>query len=108
MKGIWGAILIYLTYMSAGVFMMNTWPLNHGIEGSVLGFFIVTHLALAFLLYLSSRLINRYKGILGFLFFVAWYLSSTVYGISQVKKMFDEYNPDDRDGWNFYHWDFLL
>ncbi|MBB6670097.1 hypothetical protein H7C19_05295 [Cohnella nanjingensis] len=109
MKGILGAILIYLTYISVGVFMFNTWPFNHGIEGSVPAFFIVTHLALALLLYLSSRIINRYKGILGFLFFVAWYLSSTVYGISQVKKLFDEFNPEDLDGWNIIrHWDFLL
>lgn len=108
MKGILGAIVIYLTYISAGVFMMNTWPFNRGIEGSVLPFIIITHVILALLLYLSSRIINRYKGRFGFLVFVAWYLSSTIYGISQMKKSFDEYHSDI-DGWNNFHrWDFVL
>ncbi|MFC5406868.1 hypothetical protein [Cohnella soli] len=108
MKGIFGAILIYLTYLGAGVFLMGTWPFKFGIEGSAIEVLIVTHLALVMLLYLTSKIINKYKGIPGLLLFFSWYLSSTVYGVIQIKKMFDVYNSDI-DGWNHFHrWDFLL
>ncbi|WEK55948.1 MAG: hypothetical protein P0Y55_07850 [Candidatus Cohnella colombiensis] len=108
MKGIIGAILIYVTYIFAGL-IMDTYPFKNyqdmSTDGSLNYFFIINSILFG-LLYLSAKIINKYKGVSGILMFIAWYLLSTVYGILHMKKEFDLYHSDDWRG--FFGWEFAL
>lgn len=105
MKGILGAILIYMTYVGVGV-LYETIPLNYIHLSNSLNLFIVMNVILALLLYISARIINQYKGAFGITIFLIWYLLSTTYGVYQMKKKYDSYIADNWNG--FFGWDFAL
>lgn len=105
MKGIIGAILIYLTYVGAGV-LLDTIPLNYIRLSNSLNIFIIMNLILVLLLYISARIVNQYKGVFGIAIILIWYLISTVYGVYQMKKKYDSYISDNWNG--FFSWDFAL
>jgi hypothetical protein len=103
MKGLIGILIIYIMFIVTGL-LMNTWPFKHGFEG--LYIFIIAYSILFFLLFLSARIVNRYKNITGIITFIIWILISTIYGIVKMK---DDYDLFISDNWNkFFGWEFAL
>jgi hypothetical protein len=103
MKGFIGVLFIYLTYIIAGI-MMKTWPFKNGHEG--IEIFIIFNAILLFLLYISARIVNRYKNITGIITIVLWILISTVYGVMRMKEDYYLYLSGN---WNkFFGWDLVL
>lgn len=78
MKGIIGSISIFIIYLCSGIFL-GTWPFKYGYESWTI--YLISYSIISIMLYYSSKIVNRYRGIKGIIICLLWVSISTIYGV---------------------------
>ncbi|WP_341279170.1 hypothetical protein [Paenibacillus sp. FSL H8-0537] len=103
MKGIIGSISIFIIYLCSGIFL-GTWPFKYGYESWLI--YLISYSIISIMLYYSSKIVNRFRGIKGIIIFLIWVSISTIYGVIKMKEDHDLSISGD---WNkFFGWEFVL
>ncbi|SFF09262.1 hypothetical protein SAMN04487969_113168 [Paenibacillus algorifonticola] len=103
MKGIIGSFSIFIIYLCSGIFL-GTWPFKYGYESWTI--YLISYSIISIMLYYSSKIVNRYRGIKGIIICLLWVSISTIYGVIKMKEDHDLFFSGD---WNkFFGWEFVL